>query len=208
MKLLLELDETWTHFVNLSGQDYPIRPIDEIRSALAAAPGLNHIEAYKINSRPRHEQAHLWRRMRWQCFEVGGNLIRTPIPKAAPGKFHIEWKGSGWYVLSREFCEWIATSDVTHECVAALRNTYIPDEFFIQTLVMNSPFWNTVTFDNRREILWNGGSHPKILTMHDVGRLESSKAFFARKFDDTVDSDVLFALAQRIGAVPPSAQHR
>lgn len=204
MKLLLEQDETWNYFVNLSGQDYPIRPIDEIRCVLAGNPDLNHVQAYSIRSRPRCEQAHLCRRMRWQCFEVGGRLIRTPIPKAMPRTLRVEWKGSGWYLLSRAFCEWIAKSEFTHECIVALRNMYIPDEFLIQTLAMNGPFRDTVTFDNRREILWNGGAHPETLTMHHLERLESSTAFFARKFDEAVDADVLLALAKRTGASPPS----
>lgn len=205
IKFLLELDGAWGYFINLSGQDYPIQPIDEIRSALAEAPSLNHLEAYTISSRPQREQAHLRRRMRWRCFEVGSRLIRTPIPKAAPRNLHVEWKGSGWYALSRDFCEWIAADDLTSECAAALRNMYIPDEFLMQTLAMNGPFSDTVTFDNRREIVWTGQPHPETLTMRHLSRLESSKAFFARKFDEAVDREVLFALAERTGAVPPAA---
>ena len=117
----------------------------------------------------------------------------------------IEWKGSGWYALSRDFCEWITAADLTRECVAALRNMYIPDELLMQTLAMNGPFSDTVTFDNRRKILWTGRPHPETITMRHLSRLAGSKALFARKFDEAVDREVLFALAEAIGAAPPAA---
>jgi hypothetical protein len=203
IEALLDLDSTWRYFVNLSGQDYQIRPIEEIRGTLAENPSLNYLQAYPIGMRPRRERAHLRRRMRWRCFEVGGRLVRTPIPMTRPRSKRVEWKGSGWYVLSREFCEWIVAGELTRDCVAALRGMYIPDEFLMQTLAMNSPFADTVTNDNRREIVWDGKSHPKVLTMENLHRLEGSQAFFARKFDETVDRDVLDALARRIGAPIP-----
>lgn len=73
----------------------------------------------------------------------------------------------------------------------------------LQTLAMNGPFSNTVTFDNRREMSWTGGSHPETLTMRHLEQLAGSDAHFARKFDDEVDAEILQTLARGIGARPP-----
>jgi hypothetical protein len=146
--------------------------------------------------------------LRLRHIERWGRVFVTPIPNVDLGGLRVQWMGSSWYTLSHEFCAWLATNRLTEVCRAVLRRTLIPDEFFMQTLALNGPFASTVAFDNRREILWvYPRPHPETLTMAHRDRLLGSDAFFARKFDETVDADVLHALAHHIGA-PPVAAHR
>jgi hypothetical protein len=66
---------------------------------------------------------------------------------------------------------------------------------------MNGPFAATLIPDYRREIVWEGGPQtrsPQVLTSKHLALLGASKAWFARKFDETIDRDVLDRLASRI----------
>ena len=60
-------------------------------------------------------------------------------------------------------------------------------------------FAGTVDGDNRRLIKWVSNSgNPRVLTSADLPELLSSPAFFARKFDETVDAEVLDRLEARL----------
>lgn len=205
IRTLLALDGGWGCFVNLSGQDYPLKSRDAIRAELAASPDRNHVDVRPIASFPRADRLHLRRRVRYRCFEVAGRVVTTPIPIVRRRGVRVEWKGSGWYTLSRDFCSWIVGDRRARDCIAAVRHTLVPDEILAQTLAMNGPFAETLTCDARRETVWSGGSHPETLTMRHLGRLTASDAHFARKFDEDVDGEILRVLARRIGAETPAA---
>jgi Core-2/I-Branching enzyme len=76
----------------------------------------------------------------------------------------------------------------------------IPEEIFFQTVLMNSPFKNQIENDNLRYIIWQSPSrHPEILRKSDFSGCINSKKLFARKFDCTVDEEVLCMLDEAIG---------
>ena len=67
-----------------------------------------------------------------------------------------------------------------------------PDEFLIPTIVMNSPFRDSIINDNFYYIDWSrGGSNPKTLTAEDFDKLMSSDKLMARKFDTQTDAKIL-----------------
>ena len=70
--------------------------------------------------------------------------------------------------------------------------TWAPDEFLIPTLIMNSPFRETVVPENYRYIDWSqGGPNPKIFTVEDFEALKKTNKLLARKFDIKIDTRIL-----------------
>ena len=63
--------------------------------------------------------------------------------------------------------------------------TLCSEEFYFQTVIMNSEFANKVTNDNLRHIDWKSrnGNNPAILDESDFEKLKRTNAVFARKFD-------------------------
>jgi len=51
-----------------------------------------------------------------------------------------------WFVLTREFVEYMLTSSLSRNVLVAMSEgkAEIPDESFMQVLIMNSPFNHTV----------------------------------------------------------------
>jgi len=110
--------------------------------------------------------------------------------------------GSQWVILTREFCRYVSSWRNTWRYRLFFRNTYVPDEAFFQTVIMNSPLRGTVAQDNRRFIdWWSGPERPRILRSEDIDRVLASDAWFARKFDEAVDGVVLRQLEEWL-AVP------
>ena len=181
--------------MNITAQDFPLQTRERMIEELRSRPGVNHMRVLPLaDAKP-----HFRRRFRWVCFEAGGKLRRLPVPYPKPREFRNDWIGDGWHVLTREFCEWAVTAPVAQECLRWFRHVKHPHESWYQAMMMASPFAGTVDGDNKRLIKWVANSgNPQVLTSADLPELEASPAFFARKFDETVDADVLDRLAARL----------
>ena len=202
VQLLLEQAPAFSHLVNLSMQDYPLRPRAAILDELAAAPGLNYVSRLPLAGLPLHirRRPFLW------CFEHRGRMVTTPLPRRVPPGLRIAWKGSWWHVLTCEAAAWLATAAGPRRYLDFLRHTQVPDELFVQNALLGGPFADRLADRNRHLILWPGDSgSPHTLTMAHHDQLTSSPLWWARKLDEAVDRSLLERLAQRIGAPLPEA---
>ena len=193
--MALERDPDWTHFVNLSGQCLPIRPLAEIRARLAAAGDQVFVELRHFNSLPADDWHLKWHPM----IELPHKAVKRAGKRRPPEGFELEYKGSQWCILPRGFCEWQRTAPVAAEIRRYLRGLLLSDELLMQTLVRNGPWRDRVAAFYGREIVWPG---PKVMTTADWTMLDHSPAFFARKFDIEHDREVVAAILDKIGAPP------
>lgn len=124
--------------------------------------------------------------------------------------------GSAWWILPDDMVDYILeiNKDWGKSCkFYPLIYTLVPEETYYQTLLMNSSYKNRVTvnppdmvqqncktYANFSSEGKNFTGHPHTLTMSDSKKLKelSSTKFFARKFDDTVDSDVFEWIDQNL----------
>jgi hypothetical protein len=196
IRMLVSSKEEWQYLINLSGQDYPIKPISAIRAKLTAEWPRNFVEVIPFSKMAELDphDPHLARRLAFEMFRtVVTTRIRLPLPKMV----NVRYKGSAWFMLTRDFCEWLLSASITKQVEKLVRYTWNPDELFFQVLVMNSPYRNLLTEHYGREIIWPGGvSSPKTLGMEDYERISASPALFARKFDESVDRQILVSLAR------------
>ncbi len=195
---LLPLD--WNFFLNLTGQDYPLKTQAQMKAFLAEHPGRNFLHVMD----QRRDWPGSWFRMKWHWVELRGPVPLPPrkrmIPLPVVRRFLAgvtPYAGSTWFIISREFCEYLCTEQKIGRYEAFYRHTYIPEEHFFQTVIMHSPFRETVIKDNKRLIMWPDG---RIHTFKsdDYNTLVASDAFFARKFDESVDREILDRLEQRL----------
>jgi hypothetical protein len=82
----------------------------------------------------------------------------------------------------------------------SLKHTLIPEEFFFQTILMNSPYKNRIVNDNLRYTDWTerNGSIPAYLDISDYLKIENSGAFFARKVDESISKELIELVSQKI----------
>jgi|MDTF01.1.fsa_nt_gb hypothetical protein len=102
--------------------------------------------------------------------------------------------GKTWFSFTRKLIQYIINE---HNNSVKWKKFYkyslIPDEMYFHSITMNSKFAANVENDYLREVEWEGGdgSHPVIWTKDDFQRLHSTKNFWARKFEDQIDSEIL-----------------
>jgi hypothetical protein len=83
--------------------------------------------------------------------------------------------------------------------------SHISDEFFFQTMLINSPLKDTIVNNSLRYIRWSSGSYvpnPIVLDKTYFDDMTTSDKLFARKFDLTKDAQVLDMLDAVIEQAP------
>ncbi len=196
MKRLLEMDANWTHFINLSGQDFPLKSQAFIANFLKQNAGKEFISVLdQAVVRPETMD-----RIEYIYIELFGRIFETRIPR----KFLKNAKpyvGTQWMIAGREFCEFVCNTQEVNRFKRYYRYTYIPDESFFQTVMMNGAPHGTIVSDDLRIVEWvphNYMLRPRTLGINDAVYLTSSDKLFARKFDMTHDSEIIDLLERQI----------
>lgn len=199
IRFFCENHADWQYFINLSGQDYPLKTREHIVAELSRNPRQNFLHFVHLDTLPSYFRERSAR----YCIRIGHRLIHTPLPNLKPKNIRFDWFGAAWHVITREFCGWLLKDRTAQDCMRFLRHVHVPHEFLMQTLIMNSPFEDTLNTSFKWYIRWTyGAPHPNILTMAHHDELLGADEFFARKFDEDVDREILCALARHIGAPP------
>jgi hypothetical protein len=190
MARLLEMDAGWSHYINLSGQDYPLKSQAYIRDFLAANPGRQFIRfADQEQVRPDTME-----RVGHYAIEAAGRILRTGIrrnylPGAKP------YIGTQWRAVTRAFCDFVCHDRQAKRFKVFYKKSFIPDEGFFQSVMLNTRGHGEVVNDDLRTIDWvpdgRGELRPHIFTAADAMRLKFSPDLFARKFDATEDATIL-----------------
>jgi hypothetical protein len=193
MQYLLKLEQKWDYFINLSGQDYPLKSQHIISNFLAANRGTSFLKfADQVQTRPE-----TLNRIENYFSEEDG-AISDETHKREYMKGITPYIGGQWMILTRECCSFLCHNKEVDKFMDYYKNTLIPDESFFQTVLMNSSFKGTLVNDDLRAIIWVPDGdiklRPKTFTKADLSFLKEGSNLFARKFDDNVDADVISAL--------------
>lgn len=188
-------------FINLmSGQDYPIKPVNEIHRFLSERVGTSFI-SYELvdNAWWDHAVARFKFYHFTDCKLMGRYLLQKITNKLMPHReFPLDLPlygsaNSSWWILSADAAQYLVSFIKDNSKLSRfMQFTWGADEFLITTVIMNSPFRDKVINDNLRHVDWSrGGPHPKIFSKNDLKILIETNKYFARKFDIHVDSEIL-----------------
>lgn len=181
----------------LTGQDYPIKTNDQIQEYLRQNSGKSFMEYFSL-PRDQWENGGMERLERWHVrffnrhyvFPKNRNFF---IRRKFPSGFQ-PFGGSSYWCLSRECITYLHKFiKDNHRFVNFFKYVDVPDELIFQTILLNSPLAGSIVNDDLRYIDWkdlNSGS-PAVLVKNDFNSFVNSSKLFARKFDSTVDSEVL-----------------
>lgn len=220
---LLASGSDFSWLINLSGQDYPIRPLAEVEKSLSHTDYdgfVHHFEVFSKHSPWKRNEGYSryhykYRTLNrdlaeWQkemlkpvkllnylqpFFRVNFSYgITLGLRTSSPFNQHfVCYGGSFLCTLSRPCVEYLHRYvQLNSDIVDYYKGVAIPDECFIQTILVNSQKFKLCN-DSRRyfDFSQTRNGHPKILQSTDFPALMNSQADFARKFDLAVDRDVL-----------------
>lgn len=197
---LLRNDVPFDYLVLLTGQDYPLQPVDEIAHFFEAAQGRSFMSSWPLPRDSWSGRGGLNRVERWHLVGPARLHVGVPSRRRTPSGFTV-FGGSPYWCLARPLVEHVQhVVESRPDVVRFFEHTYIPDEMFFQTVLMSSDHAASVVDENLRYIDWSVHPGPKILTIDDAPRLIASDKLFARKFDSSVDADILDRLDEHVDA--------
>ena len=203
----------------LSGVDVPVKSRAYIEEYFTRAPGTNYVNFLA----PEISRADLYRVMFYypmQRYNIRKPAVRRALrnfsaavqlgfgvdrTRRLPDGFAFQ-KGAQWFSITHALAAYLLEKE--DEICRIFSDTYCPDEMFVQTEIINSPFRDTLpenAFCNDyasclRYVDWERGN-PYTFTDADLAELLSTPetALFARKFDYRSAPAVVDALFDHFG---------
>jgi hypothetical protein len=198
------MNSSWEYFINLSGQDFPLKSQAQIATFLEGNRGKEFIKVadqklMRPDTMPRVEK---------YAVEVRRRVIQTRFRRRFL-KGAVPYIGNQWMIVSRPFCEFVCHDPQAARYKTFYKNTFIADEGFFQTVMKNTSVHGDIVNDDMREIDWVPDGviklRPRTFTIEDASMLTASAALFARKFDETVDSAIFKVLENHLLSSDPAA---
>ncbi|MCX6278704.1 MAG: hypothetical protein NT004_11470 [Bacteroidetes bacterium] len=204
LKEIVDNEPDFDYISLISGQDYPIMPLDAIISFLTENSGKELIAFNTINQKGWNKAQIRYERFYFnsyknQFIKFTGSIITFVCDK-------LRWKrrfyngmepygGSSWWTLSKDCILHILNYTETHKgLLRFMKKTIHADEILFQTIILNTAFKDRVVNNNYRYIEWEkfeGNANPNILTSNDYHKIINSQMHFARKFDIKKDEKIL-----------------
>lgn len=197
LKAAYEMNE-YLHYTLISGQDLPIKPTNELYKEL-----INHKDISYININTDKEwinKTEINVNLKYPRFMIKRNNFSRIIKKIYQAifgsmirsKYRVNYFGSQWMSLTHEFVDYLFYNyNVETELLKEYKYSICVDETMIHTLFMNSRF-KELRRDNLTYVDWSeGNSSPKTLTLNDYKKIKISNKFFARKFDENIDKEII-----------------
>ena len=200
----------YQHYHLISGADLPIKTQDQIVSFFE----LNRDKEFVRFEKPvysyqnRTQYYHLLQDKVGRSHNFlyrGSELLIVELQKI----LHIKrnknitfQKGTNWFSITDNFARYVV--DKEEWIKKTFRYTFCCDEVFLQTLLIGSPFIDNLyhkEFDNdlhaiMRLIDWKRGK-PYTFRSSDFDELCESEMLFARKFDASVDSEIIKSIEKK-----------
>lgn len=208
MKKAME-DPTVTSIHLISGQDWPLKPVEKIRDFYEDNDRI-YMRHYKAaGTKKGHDNAIHWQQFYYNYDRINRHsffgkvynrlstwvqmLLRVNKLKRLGITLEI-YTGANWCDLPRDAVQYCLKYFAEHENFRKMLKTgSFSDEFWVQTILCNAPqFKARIAPDYRRFVKWEHihNSFPAILDERDYEAIINSDATFGRKFASP-DSDRL-----------------
>lgn len=201
----------YTYYHLLSGEDLPIKSQDQIHGFFKEHEGREflHFEngIFSCQSRVKYYYFFQEKLGRTNCFSIYRLLNKTSmvlqkmlrLERSKNIKFQ---KGTNWFSITDNLARYVV--DRKKWIKKIFRYTLCCDEVFLQTLLTESPYIDNLyhkEFDNDRHAImrlidWNRGN-PYVFRFSDLDELCESEMLFARKFDASVDSEIIKSIEKK-----------
>lgn len=190
----------------LSGQDYPIQPVAHLRRFLDAHEGRSFFGTLALPHELYGPDGGMGR-VQQPHFPVRGKRVRLPIKRPLPAGV-TPYAASQFFVVRAQFASALLQEIERRTDLASyFRRSWIPDELFFATVVMNSPLASETINEHLWYAHWEPDhEHPAVITADHMPALRRAateptdsngparQKFFARKFDAAVDPTALDAV--------------
>lgn len=197
--------DKYSHILFISGSDYPIQPIDHVLSFLDKNKEKSFIDflhlgndEWSVLMKQRYEYWYFLPKSDIRSNElVKKILVKLGFKRKYP--FPAVFYGSCWFCLNLKSVDFLLNFvEKNTRTVNFFRNVGCADELLIQSILLNSSLKENMVNKIYRYVDWSSqGKSPKVLTTEDASKILDSEAWFARKLDLSVDSNLFDILDKK-----------
>lgn len=203
--------QKYDYYHLISGQDLPIKPREYFLEFFdAVKEGMQFVNFWGSNGQYwnrinyKYPFLKLYRRTKYEFLNNTEKLILTRILRKKSIKyeyFHdkIPYAGSNWFDITHQLV--LRILEQTEWIDSVFKDGYTVDELFVQTVLGNSlDLSHNISNVETRLIDFERGK-PYVFRYADFDEILSSNALFCRKFDVTVDRDIIKEIANRMMSI-------
>lgn len=206
-------DKDYTYFHMITAQDMPIKSNDFFMDHFAQLGGKSYLEHFtmpascwnnggvdRVAYYNLYDLLNAKTSMHWiqKLIAIQKKLgIKRKYSKKLPKLYG----GSTYWSLHRSAVKQVIDfKNSSPGLLKRLKHSFCSEEFYFQTILMNSPEAKNMIQDNKRFIVWEQrhGSIPAVLDDSDLIAITASNALFARKFDYTISASLAESCKQLV----------
>lgn len=201
------------HCIFLSGEDMPLKPNIEIHHFLVNKLSTSFIHHWKLPYDKwwgggffrfesfyyfnfiKYPIAHKWINKIIKKFGINSII---PINKIKKDFTDLEiYGGCQWMILSKDLMQSILNLTINknnNKFNSIFKYVLAPDELYFTTLIYHYKLNTKFNVDNSQThlaIFKNADANPQYLNVKDIVNNQSNKTLFARKFDESINSDAI-----------------
>jgi hypothetical protein len=178
MEYLLNASIEWDYFINLSGEDSPLKSQNIIRQFLTANKGRNYIFYYD----QKFYRPDTLQRIQNHFTELT-HKISSYVYKREFMKGVVPYIGGKWFMFTRETCVFLTNNKRVMDFEDYYLHTLLPAESFFQTVLMNTDFSDIIVNDDKRAVIEKTFFSKELYAEHFIESLKSGNHLFIRKIN-------------------------
>ncbi|TZF99277.1 beta-1,6-N-acetylglucosaminyltransferase (plasmid) [Chryseobacterium panacisoli] len=182
MEFLLNVSKEWDYFINLSGEDHPLKSQNIIRQFLSTHKDRNYLFYYD----QKFYRPDTLQRIQNHFTELA-YMISSFIYKRTFMKGVIPYIGGKWFIFTRETCTFLTNNKMVMDFEDYYLHTFLPAESFFQTVLMNTSFNDIIINDDKRAVLEKSIFPNTRDTSTYIEHLQSGNQLFIRKINSKTD---------------------
>lgn len=186
MEYLLNLNLEWDYFVNLSGEDLPLKSQHIIRKFLTVNNGRNYLFYYDHKFYRPDTLQRIQNHFTELTHKISAYIYKRDFMEGVT-----PYIGGKWFILTRETCNFLSNNKRVMDFEDYYLHTFLPAESFFQTVLMNTSFSDIIVNDDKRAVVDESFFYKEKKADHLVESLRTGNQLFIRKVTDKTNQIVL-----------------
>jgi hypothetical protein len=168
----LSSGKAWSHVALISGQHYPLATPGQIDEFLAPYAANSFLPNWALPAPTWGKDGGMKRVNYWHT-PIKGRKLFVPIKRALPQGLKPYGGSMFWWLNRRAASYLVDQAEQNGPTTRFFKNTWIPDELYVPSMIMNSEHAAGVIDENLTYIRWStpNSAHPDDLSIDDLDEL-------------------------------------
>lgn len=186
MEFLLNASKDWDYFINLSGEDSPLKSQHIIRQFLTTNNGRNYLFYYDQKFYRPDTLQRIQNHFTELTHKISSLIYKREFMNGVK-----PFIGGKWFIFTRETCNFLINNKRVKDFEDYYLHTLLPAESFFQTVLMNTTFKDIIINDDKRALIEKSFFNQTQYYSYFIESLRNSNQLFIRKINNKTNKSLL-----------------